>query len=51
MNTRTTRFGLCIAAGFAFLPFVFGQAQNPDYGNVLPVLIRLSESKQAGAAN
>jgi len=31
--------------------FAFGQAQNPDYGNVLPVLIRLSESKQAGAAN
>src|SRR5438045_803575 len=27
--------------------FAFGQAQNPDYGNVLPVLIRLSESKQA----
>jgi len=31
--------------------FAFGQAQTPDYGNVLPVLIRLSESKQAGAAN
>jgi len=31
--------------------FAFGQAQNPDFGNLLPALIRLSESKQTGAAH
>src|SRR5215470_7148182 len=30
--------------------FAFGQPQNADYGKVLPALIQLSESKQAGAA-
>jgi len=29
--------------------FAFGQPQNADYGKVLPALIGLSESKQAGA--
>jgi len=31
--------------------FAFGQPQNVDYGKVLPALIQLSESKQAGAAH
>ena len=31
--------------------FAFGQPQNADYGKVLPALIQLSESKQAGAAH
>ena len=31
--------------------FAFGQPQNADYGKVLPALIRLSESKQAGATH
>ena len=31
--------------------FDFGQPQHPEYGKVLPALIKLSESKQAGAAN
>lgn len=30
--------------------FAFGQPQNSEYGNLLPSLIRLSESKYAGAA-
>ena len=31
--------------------FAFGQPQNVDYGKVLPALIQLSESKQAGVAH
>jgi L-ribulokinase len=31
--------------------FAFGQPQNADYGKVLPALIQLSESKQAGASH
>jgi L-ribulokinase len=31
--------------------FAFGQPQNPDFGKLLPALIRLSESKRAGAAH
>src|SRR5690349_6098090 len=31
--------------------FAFGQPQSPDFGKLLPALIRLSESKRAGAAH
>ena len=35
---------------FSKIYFAFGQPQNSDYGQLLPALMRLSESKQAGAA-
>ena len=38
-------------SSFRKIYFAFGQPESFDYGKLLPTLIRLSESKQAGAAH